>query len=102
VDDIILTSNHSETLTTIINKLQADFAMKDLGSLTYFLGIQATRNTVGLHLRQSKYIIDRLDRAHMTKCKPYATPYSAGSKMSKSDGNPLSNPTEYRHIVGAL
>jgi hypothetical protein len=32
VDDIILTGNHSETLTTIINKLQADFATKDLGS----------------------------------------------------------------------
>jgi delta 1-pyrroline-5-carboxylate dehydrogenase len=76
--------------------------MKDLGSLTYFLGIQATRNIAGLHLRQSKYIINLLDRAQMTECKPYAAPCSAGSKMSKFDGNPLSNPTKYRHIVGAL
>jgi hypothetical protein len=102
VDDIILTGNHSETLTTIINKLQADFAMKNLGSLTYFLGIQATRNTAGLHLRQSKYILDLLDRTQMTECKPHSAPCSAGSKMSKFDGEPLSNPTEYRHIVGAL
>jgi hypothetical protein len=102
VDDIILTGNDSETLTTIINKLQADFAMKDLGSLTYFLGIQATRNTAGLHLRQSKYIIDLLDRTQMTHCKPHSAPCSAGSKMSKFDGEPLSNPTEFRHIVGAL
>jgi hypothetical protein len=102
VDDIILTGNHSKTLTTIINKLQADFAMKNLGSLTYFLGIQATRNTAGLHLRQSKYILDLLDRTQMTECRPYLAPCTSGSKMSKFDGEPLSSPAEYRHIVGAL
>ena len=102
VDDIIVTGNHSATLTIIINKLQADFSMKDHGSLTYFLGIQATRNIARLHLRQSKYILDLLDRTQMIECKPYSAPYSASSKMSKFDGEPLSNPTEYRHIVGAL
>jgi hypothetical protein len=65
VNDIILTGNHSATITVIINKLQADFAMKDLGSLTYFLGIQATRDSTGLHLRQSKYILDHLERTQM-------------------------------------
>ena len=41
VDDIIVTGTHSSTISTIFNKLQQDFAMKDLGSLSYFLGIQA-------------------------------------------------------------
>ena len=38
----------------------------------------------------------------MTECKPYTAPCIAGSKMSKFRGNPLSNPIEYRHIVGTL
>jgi hypothetical protein len=38
----------------------------------------------------------------MTDSKPYRTPCTAGSKMSKFDGEVLSNPSEYRHIVGAL
>ena len=38
----------------------------------------------------------------MTKCKPYVAPCSASSKMPKFDGTLLPNPTEYRHIVGAM
>jgi hypothetical protein len=86
----------------LINQLQADFAMKDLGSLHYFLGIQAIRTAAGLHLRQSKYVVDLLRRVKMDEAKPYAAPYLAGSKMSQFDGAPLLDPTEYRHVVGAL
>jgi hypothetical protein len=62
VDDIILTGNHPETVQRFIATMQSDFAMKDLGSLGYFLGIQAIRDATGLHLRQSKYALDLLHR----------------------------------------
>jgi hypothetical protein len=84
-----------------MSKLQLDFALKDLGSLGYFLGIQATRDSTVLHLRQSKYILDLLDRTQMTESKPYP-PCLIGSKMSRFDGKPLHNPIAYKHIVGAL
>jgi len=102
VDDIILTGNNEGTMHWIVTKLQADFAMKDLGPLGYFLGIQATRDSGGLHLRQTKYILDLLNRALMAECKPYRAPCTAGSKMSRHDGDPLPDPAEYRHIVGAF
>jgi hypothetical protein len=56
VDDIIVTGNNVATIQTIITKLQADFAIKGLSSLSYFLGIQTSRDSTRLHLRQSKYI----------------------------------------------
>ena len=77
-------------------------SIKDLGTLGYFLEIQATQDATGLHLRQTKYVLDLLDHTHMTDTKPYRAPCVAGSKMSKFDEELLFNPTEYQHIVGAL
>jgi hypothetical protein len=85
VDDIIVTGNSEATMQSIIAKLQIDFAMKDLGTLTYFLGIQTIQDSIGLHLRQSKYIQDLLTCVAMSDSKPYRTPCTAGSKMSKFD-----------------
>ena len=38
----------------------------------------------------------------MTGAKPAKTPLPTGSQLSEHDGDPLANPTEYRHLVGAL
>jgi len=38
----------------------------------------------------------------MTDSKPYCTPCLSGAKMSRFTGEVLSNPSEYRQIVGAL
>lgn len=102
VDDIIITGNHSATVNWLIGTLKLEFAMKDLGALSYFLGIQAVRNSYGLHLRQSKYVADLLNRVQMAESKAYRAPCVAGTKMSKFDGEVLPDPTNFRHIVGAL
>jgi hypothetical protein len=47
-------------------------------------------------------ILDLLHRSKMIGAKPYASPCISGSQLSKFDGDPLSNPTPYCHIVGAL
>lgn len=100
--DIIITGNHPATINLPIGKLRSYFVLKDLDDLSYFLGIQAIRNSEGLHLHQSKYIIDLLNCVNMSDSKPYHAPCIAGSKMSKFDGEALQDPTAYRHVVGAL
>jgi hypothetical protein len=62
--------------------LSADFALKDLGPLHYFLGIQVTCTADGLYLSQEKYATDLLRRARMIDCKPTVTPLSATKKLS--------------------
>lgn len=86
----------------MISKLQHEFALKDLGSLSYFLGIHAAKDNDGLYLHQSKYILDLLHKSKMIGAKPCNTPCSSGSKLSMYDGSPLTNPTEYRSIAGGL
>jgi len=102
VDDIIVTSNKPIVVFDLITKLQHEFSMKDLGPLSYFLGIQVHRNREGLHLHQFKYIVDLLNCVNMTGAKPYQSPCISGKKLSKFDGDPLPDSSLYRHIVGAL
>ncbi|GKF31608.1 ribonuclease H-like domain-containing protein, partial [Tanacetum coccineum] len=72
VDDIVLTASSAALLQRIITLLHSEFAMTDLGSLNYFLGISAQRSTSDTE-----------------------------SKLG-SDGDPVSDPTLYRSLVGAL
>lgn len=60
VDDIVLTGTSRTAIFGLIRQLLKSFAMKDLGDLNYFLGIQVQRSSQGIHLRQSKYILDIL------------------------------------------
>ncbi|GKD28859.1 ribonuclease H-like domain-containing protein [Tanacetum coccineum] len=45
VDDIVLTASSTALLQRIITVLHGEFAMTDLGSLNYFLGISAQRSS---------------------------------------------------------
>ncbi|RVW86352.1 Retrovirus-related Pol polyprotein from transposon RE1 [Vitis vinifera] len=102
VDEILVTSNVRSFIDELISNLQLDFAMKDLGQLSYFLGIEATCDSSGLHLRQTRYIIDLLDCVNLIGIHPYRTSCVSGTKLSKFDGDPLLDSSEYRHIVSVL
>ncbi|CAH9140198.1 unnamed protein product [Cuscuta epithymum] len=102
VDDIILTASSTQFLHHVISSLATEFAMTDLGPLTYFLGISVTRQKDGLFLSQSKYASEILHRAGMTSCNATTTPVDTHSKLSASAGPPVENPTLYRSLAGAL
>ena len=102
VDDIILIRNNSKHVASLVAALSAVFELKDLGDLNYFLGVQISRTLVGLHLTQSKYASDTLHRFHMENSKPTKTPYCPSTRLLPHDGVALSDPTEYRSLIGAL
>ncbi|RVW13786.1 Retrovirus-related Pol polyprotein from transposon RE1 [Vitis vinifera] len=87
---------------TFIQQLSQRFSLKDLGPLTYFLGVEVTSHTNGLFLSQRKYIADLLNRTHMTEAKPAPTPLATSPILTLQSGTPLSDPTEYRTVVGSL
>lgn len=74
-----------------------------MGDLHYFLGIEVPRSATGcLHLCQRKYIHDLLNKSSMTHAKSVHAPMISSSPLSKDDGEPLYDPTEYRSLAGAL
>lgn len=89
----------------LLKDLNSEFALKDLGDLHYFLGIEVRPNREGgLHLSQEKYTIDLLSKVGMQSSKPSLTPLSSSEKLSLAEGVPLSQEdgTKYRSLVGAL
>lgn len=102
VDDIILTASTTVFLNRIIHSLRQEFSMTDLGDLHYFLGVTARRTQGGLFLSQEQYAHDIINRANMTSCNPCSTPIDTRSKLPASVGPPVSNPTLYRSLAGAL
>ena len=52
VDDIIVASSSMDATRVLLRDLEAEFALKDLGDLHYFLGIEVKCNSDGLVLSQ--------------------------------------------------
>ena len=102
VDDIILTASSDQLRKHFMTLLGHEFAMKDLGSLSYFLGIAVTRHANGMFLSQKQYAIDIIGRAGMSNCSPCHTPVDTKPKLSASKDSPYEDPTKYRSLAGAL
>ncbi|GKF13189.1 uncharacterized mitochondrial protein-like protein [Tanacetum coccineum] len=101
VDDLILTGNQPNVLTKFIKRLNKEFAIKGLGELNYFLGLEVTYTTNGIFLNQSKYAKKIQTRSNMIDAKPAPTLLGANvSIVSIRDSFP--DLTHYCSIVGAL
>nr|XP_034924377.1 uncharacterized mitochondrial protein AtMg00810-like [Populus alba] len=101
VDDMLLTGSTPSLVSNFIMVLSSEFAMKDLGPIHHFLGMEITPTTSGLHLSQSHYALTILERSNMVDCKPMSTPLEAKTKIS-SNNTLMEDPSYYRGIVGAL
>ena len=58
VDDIVIISFDSALLGQLKTHLSESFHMKDLRSLTYFLGLEVHHSPSGISLNQHKYASD--------------------------------------------
>jgi hypothetical protein len=104
VDDIIVASSSQKATVGLLKSLEADFALKDLGDLHYFLGMEVKRTKDSLLINQERYATDLLKRVAMKNSKPVNTPLSSSEKIYVYEGEKLGpeDATRYRSIVGAL
>ena len=104
VDDIIIAAKPC-SLKPVKEALKSRFKMKDLGQISYFLGIEFEFEDNKLSIHQSRYISKVLHKFRMNDCKPRSTPCEANpSHKIKENEEPLNEAElkRYRQIVGSL
>lgn len=102
VDDIIITGTDSSLLTSLQQQLKDSFHMKDLGTLTYFLGLEVHHDSSGVFLNQHKYTQDLISLAGLQDSSSVDTPLELNVKYRREEGDLLPDPTIFRQLVGIL
>ena len=102
VDDIIITGSDQEAITTIKQLLHTIFHMKDIGQLTYFLGLEVQFQQKGIFVTQHKYTQDLIQLASLTIATTIDTPMDVNVKLRRDEGELLQDQTLHRKLVGSL
>eukprot|EP00253_Pinus_taeda_P004284 PITA_04284 len=101
VDDLFLTSSLG-LIEECKRDLAAEFEMKDLRSMHYFLGMEVWQTDGDIFLGQGKYCIEILRRFGMEDCKEMSTPMITNfRKVDTSKENDV-DPTLYKQLIGSL
>jgi protein associated with RNAse G/E len=101
VDDLFLTGEEN-LITDCKKKLVAEFVMKDLGLMHYFLGLEVWQSLEKIFLNQGKYAVEILKRFDMLECKAMNTPMETNLKVLVDTSSKLIDATLYRQIIGSL
>jgi hypothetical protein len=99
---MIIISDDVQGIQDLKRFLGQHFEMKDLGPLSYFLGLEISSSSDGYYLTQAMYTSDIISRAIITDSKIVDTPIEYNNSLNTHDGKPLLDATFYRQLVGSL
>ena len=101
VDDLVIATESLETMCKFKTYLMSKFRMTDLFGIKHFIGIKIGRKNNEVHLSQSAYIKNILNKFNMSDCKSVNTPLP-----SQLDYEALSSEDKYdapcRNLLGCL
>ena len=99
---MIITGDDLNGIQELKDFLSQQFEIKDLGHLSYFLGLEITHSTDRLYITQAKYTSELLSRVGLIDSKTVHTPVEFNAHLTPSREKPLSNPSLYRCLVSSL
>ena len=102
VDDLLICGKSRRKIDEVKTKLSNKFAMKDLGEVKTYLGIniEYDHKKCEMRLNQSDYIESLARQYNIENCKPYCTPME--QNLSLEPAQSASDDIKYRNLIGAL
>ena len=88
VDDMIIIGDDLSGIQELKDFFSQQFEMKDLGHLSYFLGLEITHSTNGFYITQAMYAPELLSQAGLTDSKTVDTPVKFNVYLTPSGGKP--------------
>ena len=101
VDDLLLAASSGRLLDKIKNTLKSAFKMKDLGPISFFLGMRIIQHPNKIEIDQSDYLKKVLVKFGMQDSKTRSTPCEVNPAAFDTDISTKSS-TDYRRVVGSL
>jgi Reverse transcriptase (RNA-dependent DNA polymerase) len=105
VDDLVIFGKNLGDIEDLKTKLKAEYEMKDLGELKYFLGVQVHCDKARklIHINQSRYNRMILERFGIADSKATKAPFPGGAQLTKAiTTETLMDQKEYQSMVGSL
>ncbi|PKU72621.1 Retrovirus-related Pol polyprotein from transposon TNT 1-94 [Dendrobium catenatum] len=102
VDDFLVTGNDEAAIRRLLTQLQKQFALKQLGNISLFLGIQVPHTKQSFFLSQEHYATKILNDAGYKDCKAAPTPVTRVTKLKTPNLQLHPDPSLYRRIAGSL
>ncbi|XP_019232324.1 PREDICTED: uncharacterized protein LOC109213033 [Nicotiana attenuata] len=102
VDDILLAGNDVIEMNSLKSFLDDQFKIKDLGSVHYFLGLEISLIPQGYVMSQHKYTSDLIAEFNCQHFSPVMTLLDPSVKLVLDMGEPISDPSLYRRLIGKL
>ena len=102
MDDILLNGDDLPEIAAIKSFLIAEFRVKNLGDINYFLGLEIIRENQGFIISQRKFALDLLKEFDTSNVSSVTSPFDPYIKIHADVDIMLSNLTAYRHLVGKL
>lgn len=85
VDDIVIFAKNACSMNEVKKLIMSKYEIKDLGAVSYLLGIKIERKNDCMALSQTKYIDKLLNEFNMNNCKSVKTPIEVGVQITKED-----------------
>ncbi|XP_029129864.1 uncharacterized protein LOC109816369 isoform X2 [Cajanus cajan] len=101
VDDMIIAGDDETEKLALKEKLAAQFEMKDLGKLKYFLGIEVAYSKNGIFISQRKYVLDLLKETGKLGCRTSTVPIEQNHRIGSEESAPVEK-AQYQRLVGKL
>ena len=99
VDDLIIAGSSDSLVSDTKRMLEDRFHKKDLGKLSYFLGMSFEQGPDYVKMNQRVYLTRVIERFGMSSCKPRSTP---SEQKLESDGEDFVENGKYCELVGIV
>lgn len=91
-----------DEIDSLKSMLSSNFHMKDLGDVSYFLGLEINRSEAGFFVSQKKYALDLIASCGLSDATALKLPMDVHLRLSHTDGEYLQNSHPYQRIMGKL
>lgn len=102
VDDMTITGNNKEEISSLQEELAVRFNIKKLGELHHFLGLEVINMKDGIFVTQEGYARKLVEGFGLNQSKRCSTPLQANLKLRHAEGSLLQKPQLYWALVGSL